>query len=206
MVLKKFLGWAAAPALLLLVAQASMAQVRPSTTGGGGSVVVGAEASLFKPDSLPKGFIDGYTTSDYAASDLAGVGFFFDVNLKPRWGMEGEANWLNYHGSQGEKQQHYLLGPRYRVYRWHSASAFVKFMMGAGREVFPDRIGKGSYFAFGPGGTLDYQLTPRIDVRADYEYLDWPKAPNLGPGIPNNGMHPQGISIGIGYRLLNGQR
>jgi opacity protein-like surface antigen len=203
MVLKKFSERAAMPVLMMALGLAPMAkaQVRPSTTGGGGSVVVGAEASLFKPDSLPAGFVEGYT-----ASELAGVGFFFDVDLKPRWGMEGEANWLNYHGSQGEKQQHYLLGPRYRVYRWHSASAFVKFMMGAGREVFPDQVGRGSYFAFGPGVTLDYQLTSRIDVRADYEYLDWPQAPNLGPGVPNNGMHPQGVSIGIGYRLLNAQK
>lgn len=201
MVLKKFLGWAAAPAMMLMLAPMAMAQVRPSTAGGGGSIVVGAEGSLFRPDSLPRGFFPGYT-----ASDLGGLGVFFDIDLKPRWGMEGEVRWLNRHNSEGETQQHYLAGPRYRVYRWHSASAWVKLMMGAGREVFPDDFGHGSYFALAPGGTLDYQLTRRFDVRADYEYQDWPHAPNLGPGVPNNGMHPDGISIGIGYRLLSGDR
>jgi len=200
MVRRRFSAWAAAAAMLTMVFPC-VAQVQPSTTGGGGSVVIGAEGSVFRPDSLPRALAPEYT-----ASDLAGIGIFFDVDLKPRWGAEGEMRWLNFHNSAGETQQHYLLGPRYRVYRWHSASAFVKFMMGAGREVFPDQIGHGSYFAFGPGATLEYQLTRRINVRADYEYLDWPNAPNLGPGIPNNGMHPDGISIGIGYRLINAQR
>lgn len=194
MEVKKFLCWAG---LLLLVPVAG-AQVKRSVIGGGGSVIVGGEGSYIRPDSISRSILANYTSSP-----LVGPGIFFDVNLQPRWGAEGELRWLDWHGSWNEKQQDYLLGPRYRVYRWHNASAWLKFMMGAGREQFPEGIGHGSYFAYAPGIDIDDQLTNRIDVRIGYEYQFWPDAPNLGEGIPAYGMHPQGFTIGIGYRLIN---
>jgi hypothetical protein len=169
----------------------AFAQVAPSTTGGNGSITVGVEASAFRPDSLP-----GYT-----GGHVVGPGIYFDIDLMPRWGAEGEARWMHWHGSGGQQQSDYLLGPRYRLLRWHGLSGWAKFMMGAGVEDFPNQIGTGSYFAYAPGGDLDYHLSPRFSLRAGYEYQFWPHAPNI-PYFPNNGMHPSGFSIGIGYRII----
>jgi opacity protein-like surface antigen len=185
--IKKFFLLAAA----LLLAPLAFAQVAPSTTGGNGSIVIGVQASAFKPDSIP-----GYT-----GGHVIGPGFFFDINLMPRWGAEGEARWLRWKGSGGQTQSHYLIGPRYRVLHWHRLAGWAKLMMGAGVETFPNKIGTGSYFDMAPGGDLDYRFSPRIDLRLGYEYQYWPAAPNI-PNLPNNGMHPSGFSIGIGYRII----
>lgn len=190
---RKFSAWVMFFALCPL----ALAQVVSSTRGGGGSIVVGAEASAFKPDSIPP----------YLGGHVVGPGFFFDVNLQPKWGAEGEARWMRWHGTGGQTQSDYLIGPRYRIYRWHRVSLWGKFVAGAGVEKFPSfgsgSVGNGSYFAYAPGGTLDYQVTRHIDVRGDYEYQFWPSAPNLGPSFPNSGMNPSGFTIGIGYRLIN---
>lgn len=175
----------------LLLAPLAFAQVAPSATGGNGSVTIGAEASAFRPDSLP----------GYRGGHVVGPGFFFDVNLTPRWGAEGEARWMHWHGSGGQTQSDYLIGPRYRLLKWRSLSLWGKFLMGAGVENFPENIGTGSYFAMAPGGDLDYRLSPRIDIRAGYEYQFWPSAPDI-PYFPNNGMRPSGFTIGIGYRII----
>lgn len=185
--IKKFLIFAGT----LLITPIAFAQVAPSTTGGNGSITIGGEASAFHPDSLP-----GYT-----AGHVIGPGLFFDINLMPRWGAEAEARWMIWHGSGGQSQSDYLLGPRYRLIHWRGLAAWGKFMMGAGVEKFPNKIATGSYFAMAPGGDLNYVLSRRLDLRLGYEYQFWPSAPNI-PGYPNNGMHPSGFSIGIGYRII----
>ena len=197
MTIKKILAWTG---LMAIFTPFALAQVRPATVGGGGSIIVGGEFSSFAPHSL-KG-IDLY---QYAPTKLSGIGTFFDINLKPRWGVEGEARWLKWHSSQGESQTHYLIGPRYRVLSHGNFSVWGKFLVGGGLETFPEKIGHGSYFALAPGATVVYQVTQRIDVRADYEYQSWPNAPNLSPLIPNKGISPRGFSIGIGYTILNAQ-
>ncbi|MGC8550491.1 MAG: hypothetical protein ACP5M4_12395 [Acidobacteriaceae bacterium] len=185
--IKKFLALAGA----LLLAPLVFAQIAPSATGGNGSITIGGQISAFHPDSLP-GYTGGY---------VLGPGFFFDVNLEPRWGAEGEARWMHWNGSGGQAQSDYLLGPRYRVLRWHALALWGKFLLGAGVEKFPNHIGTGSYFAMAPGVDVDYPLSPRLDLRAGYEYQFWPAAPNI-PGYPNNGMHPSGFTLGIGYRII----
>lgn len=197
MKIKKILGWTG---LALMLTPLSLAQVRPATQGGGGSIIVGGEISSFAPHSL-KG-IDLY---GYSPKKLAGIGTFFDINFKPRWGIEGEARWLRWKKDQGENQSHYLIGPRYRVFSHDKVSLWGKFLVGGGLETFPEDIGHGSYLAMAPGATVVYQVTSRIDVRADYEYQSWPNAPNLSPLIPNKGITPRGFSIGIGYTILNAQ-
>lgn len=178
----------------LLFAPVVFAQAAPSTTGGNGSITVGVSASAFQPDSMP-----GYTGGHVIGPDL-----FFDINLMPRWGAEGEARWLHWNGSGGQEQSNYLLGPRYRVIQWRGISGWAKFMMGAGVEKFPANIGSGSYFAFAPGGNVEYRLSPHLSGHIGYEYQFWPNAPNI-PGLPDNGMHPSGFSIGIGYHILRRQ-
>jgi len=52
-----------------------------------------------------------------------------------------------------------------------------------------------------PGGGLDYALNRRWKVRADYEFQIWPSAVGI-PGIQTGSVHPNGVSVGISYRLF----
>jgi hypothetical protein len=76
-----------------------------------------------------------------------------------------------------------------------------KLLFGAGRMTFPFSIGQGSYFVQEPGGGVDYILSHHWRVRADYEYQIWPSAPHV-IGEPNpSPLHPNGVSLGIAYRI-----
>jgi hypothetical protein len=184
---------------LLLGPTALFAQVAPSASGGGSSIWVGGEFSDFR--------------NDYYGRDV-GPTIFVDYNLHPKWGAEGEMRWLNWSsdGASTEKVSNYLLGPRYRIFRYHQLSVWGKFLMGAGLQTyvsasqeFAEPIGNGSYFAYVPGVSAEYQITHRISARGGYEYQFWPSAPGsefVPIGEKSHGLNPSGFSIGFTYRLF----
>jgi len=186
-VLKKIIG-----IVLLSFPVLAFAQVAPATRGGGLDLSVGAEFSNFKPDY---GFnrLSGFTV----LGDLDGI-------VLHNLGAEGEARWLRFNQYLGETQDNYLIGPRYRFYRFHKASFYAKFLMGGGFMNFPNKIGSGSYFAYVPGGTVEYRLSHHWAARADYEYQFWPAAPGGVFTYPNpsNGLTPNGFSVGASYRIF----
>ena len=177
---------------LLLIPLSGFAQVAPSTTGGGFSLSAGAEYSNFQPDWGP--------------NRLGGVAAFADADhiFLRRLGVEGEGRWLIFNQFHGEHESNYLLGPRYRFYRLNKFSFYAKFLMGAGLITYPSDIGHGSYFAYAPGGTVEYRLSRRFIVRGDYEYQIWPSAPGVVFTFPNpsNGLTPNGFSGGIAYKIF----
>jgi len=185
-----------------------MAQSPESATGGNASVWAGAEFSSFNPDyscssDVPFG----------CQNQLVGPTAFFDFNVEPKWGAEGEARWLHWNGLSGQIESNYLMGGRYRAFRYGRLDGWLKFLVGGGLITTPNYpvAGslKGSYFAWVPGGTLEYRLTHRISVRGDYEFQFWPSF--AGPETynssgalvqHNNGLAPNGFSVGISYRFL----
>jgi hypothetical protein len=178
--------------LALLAASASAgAQVAPSAVGGNATLWVGGEGSSFNPayDSVNR---------------LEGPGAFVDFNFTRKLGIEGEARWLHFNGDGGETQSDYLGGVKYRLYRFHKFSLNAKFLLGGVWINYPLNIGTGSYFAYAPGGYIDYRLSRHLAIRGDYEYQILPSAPGF-PGEPSNGLKPSGFTVGIAYRLL-GQR
>ncbi len=194
--------------ILLLVPVAIMAQTAPATVGGNSTLWAGAEFSTFNPDyscasSKPFG----------CANQLYGPAAFFDLNVRPKWGVEGEARWLHWNGNGGQIESNYLGGGRYRAYRYHRLDLWVKFLIGGGLITTPNFPAagslKGSYFALAPGGTVEYRLTHRITLRGDYEYQFWPSFAGP-PSIDNNGnliqhasgLTPNGFSFGASYRFL----
>ncbi|WP_158751313.1 outer membrane beta-barrel protein [Acidobacterium sp. S8] len=185
--LKKLAGF-----VLLLLPMSLTAQVATATEGGGQGLSFGAEYSNFSPDW-------GHTRLQGIAvvGDLDGI---FLKNL----GIEGEARWLNFNQPSGETEQNYLIGPRYRLYRYHKFSFYAKFLMGGGFITYPNKIGTGSYFAYVPGGTVEYHLNHHWAVRGDYEYQTWPAAPGLAFTYPrpSRGLTPNGFSAGVSYHLF----
>jgi len=196
---------------LLLLPTALIAQSSESATGGEASVWVGAELSEFNPDyGCPTNspFSCGY------ANILIGPTAVFDFNLHGKWGLEGEARWLQFDGLQGEVESNYLAGPHYRLVRFHRMDVWGKLLLGGGWITTPGYPAagslKGSYFVEAPGVTFDYRLTRRMSLRGDYEYQRWPSftgPPTYNPvtgGLnPNNsGLTPNGLSFGVVYKLL----
>lgn len=183
---KKFLVFC-----LLLGPVAAFAQVSPSASGGNSSVWVGGEFSSFNPD---------YATS----SRLIGLGAFVDFNVTQKLGAEGEARWLHWNGDGNQTQSDYLAGVKYRFYKWHRFGFNAKFLVGGVWVTYPpfQPISSGSYFAYVPGGFVDYRLSRHLSVRGDYEYQLLPSAPGKNPVFPSNGLTPNGFSIGVAYRML----
>lgn len=178
--------------ILFLIPLSMPAQVATATRGGGQGLSVGAEYSNFRPD-YGRGRIQGITVF----ADLDGL-------FLKKLGAEGEASWFHLDPPFGETQDHYLIGPRYQLIRYHKLSGYAKFMMGGGFVTYPNKIGSGSYFAYAPGGTVDYRLNYRWRIRVDYEYEVWPSAPGLAFTYPNpsHGLTPSGFSAGVAYHLF----
>jgi hypothetical protein len=193
---------------LLLIPTALIAQNSQSATGGEASISAGAEISGFNPDwGCP-------SSSPFCANDLVGPTAFFDFDMHGKYGLEGEARWLHWHGVGGEVESNYLVGPRYRMFRYGRLSGWFKLVVGGGwiTTINYPAAGslKGSYFVYAPGGTVNYRLSHRLFVRADYEWQFWPSFAGpptynstTGQVVQNNsGLTPNGFSVGIAYRFL----
>jgi hypothetical protein len=108
-------------ALLLLLPTALIAQNAESATGGEASITAGVEMSAFNPDW-------GCSTSSPfgCQTELFGPTALFDFDLHQKYGIEGEARWLHWHGVGGEVESNYLVGPRYRLFRYRRFTGLVQ--------------------------------------------------------------------------------
>jgi hypothetical protein len=194
-------------ALAILTPAALLAQSQKTAVGGDASLWAGGEASYFDPDySCTGGFVWN------CSRDMWGAGAVVDFNLRPKWGVEGDARWLHWNGIGGQVESSYMAGPRYRLYRHNRLDLWSRVGVGGGWITTPyyPAAGslKGSYFAFAPGGSIDYRVTHRLALRADYEYQFWPSfagPPTITPTavkLNNGGLTPNGFSLGILYRFL----
>jgi hypothetical protein len=166
------------------------------------SALAQASPAIRVPSALTAGGFYSNFTPDYTPNRLGGMGVWVDWDLFGKWrlGAEGEARWLRFNQNYGSYEDNYFGGPRY-YRRYGKFVPYVKFMMGAGELEFPGNEGHGGYFAYAPGGGVDYRLSRRITIRLiDYEYQFWPSAP--GGGLPTNGMNPNGFTAGVGYKIF----
>jgi len=182
----------------LLYAASLPAQSTESATTGPVTLFAGAEISTFNPDW---GCVDASAFLCWSGH-LLGVTALADANHVWRGlGIEGEARWLHWKGpGLGLVESSYLAGPRYPLYRRKRFAFYAKALFGEGRITRSLNLGKGSYFAIAPGGTVEYLLTRKVIVRAEYEYQFWPQFQGL-PGEAKNGLTPNGFSFGVSYRL-----
>ena len=177
----KAIGIAAGAGVLLLALSARGQAL--STAGGPGSyLAVGGGVSAFQ--------------EDYGQQVLGGATVWVDMNPTWRYGLEGEARWLNYHTDENVNEATYLGGVR--VMLWKPTSRFRpygKFLAGLGHISLPFGLETENILAMAPGAGLDIYLNDRWSVRAaDFEYQLWPQ-------FVNGQLKPYGVSVGIRYRI-----
>ena len=178
----------------LLGSGAAYSQVAPSVRGGNSSLWAGGEFSSFDSDYDNK-------------TRLIGAGALVDFNLTQRYGLVGEARWLHWNGTDSQTQSDYLVGGKFALWRFHRFTFNAKFLVGGVWVKYPVVAtggSTGSYFAYAPGGFVDYRIARRLSIRGDYEYQILPSAPGF-VGRPSNGLTPHGFSIGVNYRILGSQ-
>jgi opacity protein-like surface antigen len=118
--------------------------------------------------------------------------------------VEAHGRFLNLNSWYGETEQDYLAGPRYTFLhslKWHP---FASFQVGLVRVQYPFSIGTGTSFAMVPGGGLDYRINQKWSLRGSYEYQFLPNSPNF-TDEPKFGIKPNGVSVGVSYRLWKGK-
>ena len=181
-VIKKYLLLAT----LLVLPAIGRAQVVEAGRGGNQSLFVGGFGSYFSPD--------------YGFNSLIGIGAFADYNLTPKVGGEAEVRFSRFNQDNFIHFDTYMLGPRYSFYHGHHAIGYAKVLVGIGEFTFPYNAATGGYGAVAFGGGVDYRVYPRIYVRGDYEYQIWPGF--VGAGPRPNGLTPNGVSVGVSYRIF----
>jgi hypothetical protein len=162
------------------------AQAAPAVRGGAG-LWSGAEYSNFSPDFGP-------------SQRLSGIGGYLDLNWNSRYAAEAEVRFLRFNGFSSQYQDNYLIGPKITILPKGKLRPYAKVLVGLGKFNFPYQLGYGTYFALALGAGVDYRLSPRISIRAEYEYQFWPNSPGIA-GEPSNSLRPNGLSAGFAYRL-----
>lgn len=175
--------------VLLTSSTFAVSQVAPDANAGTVPLALGGSFSYFD--------------ASYASNRVAGLSSYIDYSplLAGNLGVEGEGRWMTMGGSHGFNEYNYLVGPRYRFFLSDRYQPYAKVLLGAGEINFPYSLAHGGYFAWAPGGGIDIGLSRRWAARADYEFQIWPSAPGI-PGIPNGSFHPNGVTVGVSYRLF----
>jgi opacity protein-like surface antigen len=174
--------------IFLLSPMLLLSQTIPAAKGGNARFLIGAEGSYFNTD-FP------------ANTHMIGITAFADLHFNARYGIEGQARFINFKDFHGENERTYLGGPKIYIKPNGSWKPFAKLLLGIGSIQYPFNIGSGTYFAYAPGGGLDYRASRNWYFRAEYEYQFWPSAPGI-PNEPNHGLTPNGVSGGIAYRIF----
>lgn len=176
--------------ILLSACSAMRAQSRESADAGPQSLWVGGEFS-----NMQVGF-------PYESNwRMSGIGAFALFNWNHSIGAQVETDFLRFHSFYGENQMSFLAGPRYTFLHSSKWRPFAQFSIGDVRTRYPFDIGTGNSFALAPAGGLDYNLRPRWAIHTQYEYQFLLNSPDF-TDEPHFGMRPNGIQIGISYRLF----
>ncbi len=169
---------------LALVTTAARAQAKYAATRAG-DLQIGA------------GYTSANANYEYVHNRIAGFYFYTDFDFKAHYGIEGSFHQLNDPNS-AVYQRTFALGPRYvRHYALgqRDLSPYVTVQGGAGVLNFPKYANLGYAMLAGAGG-VDFSISRRINLRAEYQYQDWFNAPGSGLSIK-----PSMFSVGAAYHF-----
>lgn len=160
-----------------------------------------AEPTAIQSGDFQVGGMFNWGNSDYAVTRFRGYEFYSTFDFKYHFGLAAESQQLNDpNSSDGVYERTYLIGPRY-VLPYRRFRPYVEAMYGRGVFNFPALItpnGKlvanlAYNFAAGSIG-MDYRLRRSINLRADYEYQNWPE-------FQPHGLTPSILEFGAAYHF-----
>lgn len=146
----------------------------------------------------------GYTWSNedqYPGKHLQGMTIYGTFDLNNHLGVEGDLHLASVFKSYFQyKETSYDAGLRW-VEHYRKFAPYAKALVGFGhssavnsRQIVGGST-PGSYFLYGLGGGLDYNVTDKMSIRCvDFEYQRW-------PNFPPNGLTPPLLTFGAAYRL-----
>jgi opacity protein-like surface antigen len=172
--------------LVIVVPSALHAQATAAATRGG-IAQAGVGYTLSNEDEYPGRYLQGMT--------LYGT---FDLNN--HIGLEGNVHLVSLFKSYYDyKESSYDAGVRWAQH-YRRFTPYAKGLVGFGHATAPNPnqiVGgstPGTYFLFALGGGLDYGISEKINLRADFEYQRW-------PSFPPHGLTPPLLTIGAAYRF-----
>jgi opacity protein-like surface antigen len=172
--------------LVILLPSAVHAQATAAATRGG-IAQVGATYTVSNEDQ-------------YIGKYLQGMSFYGTFDLNSHIGVEGNVHLVSLFKSYFDyKENSYDAGLRY-VLNYRRFHPYGKGLVGFGHATAPSPgqiVGgstPGTYFLFALGAGVDYSLTQKVNVRADFEYQRW-------PSFPPHGLTPPLFSVGAAYRF-----
>ncbi|HXS14398.1 MAG TPA: outer membrane beta-barrel protein [Acidobacteriaceae bacterium] len=172
--------------LVLVLPSALHAQATAAATRGG-IIQAGAAYTYSNEDEYPGKHLQGMT--------LYGT---FDLNN--HIGVEGNVHLASVFKSYFDYKENSIDGGLRWAQHYRRFTPYAKALVGFGHATAPSPkqiVGgstPGTYFLFGLGGGLDYGLTEKINLRADFEYQRW-------PNFPPHGLTPPLLSFGAAYRF-----
>lgn len=177
-------------ALAVAVALPLSAQSNPGAVEGAWPVIVGGGLSRFNVDY-----------PNISSSNMEGPTLWADwvrIPFVPRQlGIEAEWRMIDLNAPSAAPRLHtssFLGGPTYTL-TFSRLALYGKGMVGYGTINFPafGTYQNDSRTIYGLGGGAEYRAWNSIWLRGDYEYQWWP---NL---FVKGGMHPHGLTFGVGY-------
>jgi opacity protein-like surface antigen len=203
--LKPYLGLALG-ALFVCAISPAPAQTAADATEQPFPFAVGAGFSAFNPDFGHGHLLGGTLWIDYtppiAPWFLRGIG------------IEAAARDLNYGRSASQssnlRQDIAEGGLKYSWQHFRSFRPYGKFMMGYGNTDYDSSLNPTQPFKryhdsrtiSAIGGGMEYRISRRVWLRADYEYQFWPNFfKHQDPTLPAGQLNPQGFTIGAMYHF-----
>jgi len=172
-----------------MISFSAQAQVVPSAYYPPRALWVGAQFS-----NIHAGF-------PYQSSQrISGLSGFVDYHVTPRVSIEADARFLRFGSFYSESETSYLAGPRFAIWNAGKLRPYGQFLVGLASMHFPFKIGDERYLALAPAGGVNYRLSRKWILNAEYEYQLWPGSPNFS-NEPAHEITPNGFHAGLAYQI-----
>jgi opacity protein-like surface antigen len=185
---KTILASVAPAAILMFSGRGLVAQVAPAAKVGGLPIGISVGVSDYDIDYGPDRRMQGLVAR-------AGIGLFHGL------GVDFGARTIFMNTPSGitrMQQTTYLAGAFYESPGIWRLRPFARFGGGIGVIEFPSNnplYTRDSYVVYAPSGGAEYPITPKVFVRAEYEYQYWRQY---------HGQHdltPSGYTVGVTYYM-----